>query len=68
MARRGGRRGGKRTITPERRAERWREAAAFLRRAGSLPAARRLAASERHPGFDTSVWITALGKMLGGKL
>ncbi len=43
--------------------QRWAQCQKYLRRAGSLPGARSLAAAD---GFscNTSVWITALGKVL----
>jgi hypothetical protein len=56
-----------RTITKEERQERWERCADFLRRAGNIPAARKLAAQEGF-GANTSVWISALSKILEGKV
>jgi hypothetical protein len=54
-------------MTKEQRQERWERCAEFLRRAGNLPAARKLAAREGF-GANTSVWISALSKILEGKV
>lgn len=53
-------------LTRAEREERWRECRKYLRLAGNLPAARKLA---NRVGFfqNTSVWITALSQMLGGR-
>lgn len=50
--------------TKAEREERWRRCEEYMKRAGSLPAAVELA---RKDGFsqNTSVWISAIGKMLG---
>ena len=52
----------RRTSSAYRR-ERWRRCTDYLHRAGSLPAAVKLAKAEGF-GAPTSAWITALGKML----
>jgi hypothetical protein len=51
-------------ISKQEREDRRKKCEEYLRRAGSLPAAMALA---RRDGFsqNTSVWISALGKMLG---
>jgi len=54
-------------MTPERRRERWEECAEYLRRYGNLPAAR-AAAKKDGKNQNVSVWLSALGKMLEGKL
>lgn len=53
--------------TRAQREERWRRCEEYLRRAGSLPAAMAVARKE---GFsqNTSVWISACGKMLGRRV
>lgn len=53
--------------TKTQRKERWVRMVGYLRRAGSLPAAMKLAEKE-HFGAPTSAWITALGKLLNGDL
>lgn len=57
----------KEKATKGHRGVRSRTCARYLREAGSIPAAVRLAKSQ---GFSvsTSVWIGALGKMLNGKI
>jgi hypothetical protein len=50
-----------------KKAVRWQECAAYIRRARDLDHAKALAALEGK-AFNTSVWITAFGKMLAGKL
>lgn len=50
-------------ITPKMRRERWRVCADYIARAGSIPAAMKLAKKDGK-SFNTSVWISALGKML----
>lgn len=51
------------TTTKTYRAERSRRCMEYLRRAGSLPAARALARRD-HFGAATSAWVTALGRLL----
>ncbi len=46
---------------------RWRECAEYIKRGKDLDDAKRLAALD-HKAWNTSVWITAFGKMLAGKL
>lgn len=47
------------------REERWTVCMSYLRRCGSIPAAQK-AAKQDGKSFDTSVWVSALGKMLEG--
>jgi hypothetical protein len=49
------------------KAARWKECAVYIRRAKDLPDAKRLAALDGKT-FNTSVWLTAFGKMLEGQL
>lgn len=51
-------------ISKKDREERWRRCEEYLRRAGSLDAARALAKRDGF-GAPTAAWISALGKMLG---
>ena len=46
---------------------RWEECAKYIRRARDMDHAKELAALD-HKHFNTSVWVTAFGKILGGKL
>lgn len=55
---------GRPAYTKAERAARWAKMADYLRRAGSMPAAVKLAKRE-HFTAPTSAWITAVGKMLG---
>lgn len=50
-------------ITPRMRRERWRVCEEYLRKHGDLPTAM-AAAKKDGKAFNTSVWISALGKML----
>ncbi len=52
--------------TKEYRAERTRKAVGYLVLAGDVPAARKLARAEGH-NWNTSVWLTALGRILAGE-
>jgi hypothetical protein len=54
-------------ITIAERQERWERCAGYLRKAGNLNGARKLARAEGW-GANTSVWVSALSKMLAGKL
>lgn len=52
-------------MTKAERQERWDVCIKYLRLAGSIPAAQRMAAKQG-VSFPTAVWVTALGKMLEG--
>ena len=50
--------------TKAEREARWETCIKYLKRCGNLPAAQKVA-SQEGVSFNTSVWVTALGKMLG---
>ncbi len=54
------------TATRRQREERWARCREYLLRAGSIPAAIALAKRDRF-SQNTSVWVTALGHLLGGR-
>jgi len=51
-------------ISREERKERWRRCAEYIREAGNLPDAQALARMRDHYRQNTSVWITALSKLI----
>jgi len=52
-----------RQMTPKQRQERWEKCIGYMSRYGSLPEAM-AAAKKDGVSFNTSVWLSALGKML----
>ena len=53
-------------MTRAEREERWRRMTAYLREAGTMPAAMKLARERDGYSAPTSAWITALSKLLDG--
>lgn len=48
------------------REQRWKRCRFFIRQSGTLDGARRLA-KQQHFSADTSVWLTAMSQILGGR-